>query len=132
MTSIAELKKQRTSIAREIERKRVRAERLRKRIEQRQQELDKLYAELASLEGDGVTGAQRATRRRRSGPSQRDLVIDILKKAGEPMDLDAIVAAMRKRGYKFTSKNPKRALSVTIYPDKATFRKVKPSVFRLR
>ena len=125
MSSIAELRKQRATIAREIERQRVRAERLRKRIKLKRSELGALEGELASLEGNGSvrSGRSPATRRRR-GKNQRDLVVEILTKAGKPMDLDQIVAAMRKRGYKFASKNPKRALSVTIYPDKATFKKM--------
>ncbi|MDA0321367.1 MAG: hypothetical protein O2923_01420 [Verrucomicrobia bacterium] len=132
MTSIAELKKQRATIAREIERKRVRAERLRKKIRQKRLELDALESALAVLEGAGVNAAKRPGTRRRPRKNQRDLVIELLKKSGKPMDLDQIVAGMVKKGYRFASKNPKRALSVTIYPDKATFKKVKPSVFTLR
>ena len=99
----------------------------------KRRELGALEDELASLEGNGASPTRRRSgTRRRRGKNQRDLVMEILKKAGKPMDLDQIIAAMRKRGYKFASKNPKRALSVTIYPDKATFKKVKPSVFTLR
>ena len=36
------------------------------------------------------------------------------------------------KGYRFASKNPKRAMRVTIYSYKATFKKVKPSAFTLR
>jgi Fe2+ or Zn2+ uptake regulation protein len=58
--------------------------------------------------------------RSRNHPSQRDLIIEILKASKKPLLVDEIVSRMKKRGYKFASLEPKRTVYVLLAREKSS------------
>lgn len=131
MSSIQQLKTRQKDLRRQLERRIKASAALKKRIQAKEKEVQTLKKQLAAVEG-GSAAALVGVKRVRNRINQRDLVIQILKESKKPLSLDEIMRRMIRKGYKFASQAPKRALSVTIYPDKKTFKKVGRSMFSLK
>ena len=63
--------------------------------------------------------------------SLRDSMVDILAKAGKPMRIAEILAALKSQGVKMKSKKPEKSLSVQLYQNKKVFQRAGPGAFRL-
>ncbi|MDA0323323.1 MAG: HTH domain-containing protein [Verrucomicrobia bacterium] len=131
MSSIQQLKDRQKDIRKQLERGVKAATALKKRIQSKEREIQALKKQLAAVEGGSATAIV-GVKRVRNKINQRDLVVQILKESKKPLSLDEIMQRMIAKGYKFASQAPKRALSVTIYPDKKTFKKVGRSMFTLK
>lgn len=74
----------------------------------------------------GKKRTRRQARAKKAGAaprvSQKQLVRDILGASSTPLSLDQIVSAVKAKGFKSKSKEPKRALSVLVSTDKAIAR----------
>jgi hypothetical protein len=137
MPSLAELKKEQKAIRKLLARKKAEAQSLRKRIASKRTELERLESALAEIvggrgKGQAATSVAMPRKRARNTITQKALVCQILREAGKPVHLDNIIATMKKKGYKFSARNPKQALGVTLYPDKQTFAVPKRGFFALK
>ena len=63
--------------------------------------------------------------------SVRDAMVNILGKAGKPMRIAEILAALKLQGVKMKSKKPEKSLSVQLYQNKKVFQRAGPGAFRL-
>jgi len=70
-----------------------------------------------------------AGKRRGDGTSQKERVLNILVKAGKPMNIPEIIGALQSEGYVFQAKKPVSALTVLLYGNKLLFKKVQPGTF---
>ena len=61
-------------------------------------------------------------------PKLGDVITEVLTRSKRPLNLDEIIAGIKKKGVKMKSKNPKHALGVKMYSDKR-FKKAKPGHF---
>lgn len=64
-------------------------------------------------------------------PVLRDVIVEVIREAKKPLNIDQILAGIRKKDVKMQSKNPKHSLGVRMYKDKA-FKKAKRGYFTLR
>ncbi len=63
--------------------------------------------------------------------SQKDLLRQVLAEADQPLSLDDILDRMKAKGFKSTSANPKRSLSVLLYTD-SQIQRASRGHFRIR
>jgi len=143
MQTLADLKRMHEKLAEQLTRKEKQVQQLDKQIARTSQKLSRLQKQRAALLGAEAPTERkqeqkqkpvqrRMIRRRRGGPSQRELVCGILAAAGKAMPLDSILEQMKAKGYHWRSKNPKQALSVLLYPNKKIFKKVRRGCFTLQ
>lgn len=141
MASLISLQKQQNALKQLIDRQEAQAAELRSQIARKQTELKTLESKLAAILG-GVSApvVQSASAPAQPGRGgrlggnpnsmgQKQLLIDILRKAGKPLSITEILAAMAARGYKWESASPRKALGVALYPDRTNFKKVKRGYF---
>ena len=72
--------------------------------------------------------AKKKTAKKTPTPKLKDVITEVLTQAKKPLNLDEIIAGVRKKGVKIKSKNPKHSLGVRMYSDK-TFKKTEPGYF---
>ena len=137
MTSIVQLRKQQEAIGKQLRKREIQAAELRKKIDYRRREIAKFEEQLTQLLGKPgaaikLTGSAKPRAPREEGPTQKEIIEDILVKAGKPLSLNDILDQLQERGYKWQSGEPRNALGVLMYTNQKTFKKVKPGYFGLR
>jgi len=115
-------------------------EELRRRREALAAELEGLRGAISQLRGAAPKAAARAVvrrkparraRRRRRGRALRQVVAEILQKAGKPMRAAEIAEQLPAAGYQTKSKNPKNMISVMLAQAK-DFRRVRKGLYTLK
>jgi hypothetical protein len=123
----------------------LRRELLREREAMLRSELEKVRAELGRLSAGGgsarpaprMVAAVRppaalplGTRPVRGG-SARALILRVLKQSQRPMTIKELTAAIQRRGWKSTRKNPSKTVDHTLRENPKDFRRTGPSTFVL-
>jgi len=70
----------------------------------------------------GKVGRPRGKAKARKAPrkgSQKELMHEVLREAGKPLNTDQILAQLKSKGYTSKAKEPKKTLGVMLYTDKA-------------
>ena len=144
MQTLDELRKRQKAILLDFKAREHKAEKIFEKIDEYEKAILKLQRSLSFvLEMGGETAAGKSPRakddqgvqrvatakHRGDGTSQKERVLNVLVKAGKPMNIPEIIGALQNEGYVFQAKKPVSALTVLLYGNKILFKKVQPGTF---
>lgn len=104
---------------------------LRQKIEVIEQQMAKIIKTAEKKETPLSVAVRHMRIPRNSQPSLREMISDVLAKAGKPLSVAEIYEASISAGYHWRSREPMNALNVKMYTDES-FKKVAPGRFVLR
>jgi len=144
MQTLDELRKRQKAIVMDFKAREQKSEKILAKISEYEKAISKLQRSLSSvlgMAGESAAGkvpranGNQAVKRvdtvnhRGDGTSQKERVLNILVKAGKPMNIPEIIGALQNEGYVFQAKKPVSALTVLLYGNKILFKKVRPGTF---
>ena len=144
MQTLDELRKRQKAIVLDFKAREHKSEKILGKIEEYEKANSKLQRALSSVLGmagetaagkvhraNGAQGAKSVAtvKHRGDGSSQKERVLNVLVKAGKPMNIPEIIEALQNEGYVFQAKKPVSALTVLLYGNKILFKKVRPGTF---
>ncbi|MEI7436797.1 MAG: hypothetical protein WCL16_08340 [bacterium] len=144
MQTLDELRKRQKTILLDFKAREHKAEKIFAKIAEYEKAISKLQKSLSLLfDLSGETAPENGSRVRNSpepkrdagikhrgdGTSQKERVLNILVKAGQPMNIPEIIEVLQNEGYVFQAKKPVSALTVLLYGNKTLFKKVRPGTF---
>ena len=144
MQTLDELRKRQRAILQDFKARELKSEKILEKIDEYEKAIAKLQRSLSSVLGmAGETAAAKVARanggkggknaatvkHRGDGTSQKERVLNVLVKAGKPMNIPEIIEALQNEGYVFQAKKPVSALTVLLYGNKLLFKKVQPGTF---